>query len=286
MLVSISDWKGIPDMTASQTTPDVPKRRVGSDRVLSLLTELAAFPDGASLDTLANHTGDAKPTVHRGLASLVRAGLVDKESRGRYVLGDEFLRLAFAHHEQRPESVRVRPILEQLTARFGETTHYAVLDGASIVYRAKVDPSGGAVKLTSTVGGRNPATTTGVGKVLLSQKLQTADAVVAWVAKHGLSRATGKSVTGADELHVALKEVRSNGYAVDDQENEPGINCIAFPLNLATPGVASGAVSISALAYRTPLAELVAAAEEIRALIDHPQTFDDSPNRSKKVTAP
>ena len=273
-------------MTASQTTPAVPERRVGSDRVLSLLTELATFPDGASLDTIANHTGDAKATVHRGLAALVRAGLVDKESRGRYVLGDGFLRLAFEHHEQRPESVRVRPILETLTRRFGETTHYAVLDGASIVYRAKVDPSGGAVKLTSTVGGRNPATTTGVGKVLLSQELQTADAVVDWVAQHGLAQATGKSVTSAAELHVALSEVRRNGYAVDDQENEPGINCIALPLNLATPGEASGAVSISALAYRTPLAQLVAAADEIRALIDEPQAFDDSPPRPEKVNAP
>ena len=273
-------------MTASQTTPAVPERRVGSDRVLSLLTELAAFPDGASLDTLAHHTGDAKATVHRGLASLVRSGLVDKESRGRYVLGDEFLRLAFVHHEQRPESVRVRPILEQLTARFGETTHYAVLDGASIVYRAKVDPTGGAVKLTSTVGGRNPATTTGVGKVLLSQQLHTADAVAAWVKQHGLSQATGKSVTSADELHAVLEEVRRKGYAVDDQENEPGINCIALPVSLATPGAVSGAVSISALAYRTPLAHLVAAASEIRALIDHPQTFDDSPTRPKKVNSP
>lgn len=264
-------------MTTSPATANVPDKRVGSDRVLALLTELATFPDGASLDTLATHTGDAKATVHRGLASLVRAGLVDKESRGRYILGDEFLRLAFAHHEQRPESVRVRPILDTLTRRFGETTHYAVLDGASIVYRAKTDPSGGAVKLTSTVGGRNPATTTGVGKVLLSQKLLTADAVATWVAKHGLPRATENSIGSADELHAALKEVRRTGYAVDDQENEPGINCIAFPVNVATPGTATGAVSVSALAYRTPLAELVAAADEIRALIDDPQLFTDTP---------
>lgn len=260
------------------TTPGAPKRRVGSDRVLSLLTELATFPEGASLDTLATHTGDAKATVHRGLAALVRAKLVDKESRGRYVLGDEFLRLAFVHHEHRPESVRVRPILESLTRRFGETTHYAVLDDDSIVYRAKVDPSGGAVKLTSTVGGRNPATTTGVGKLLLSQALPTADAVHAWVAKHGLTPATDKSITSAHELHAALEEVRRNGYAVDDQENEPGINCIAFPVHLATPNKAFGAVSISALAYRTPLAQLVAAANEIRALIDQPALLTETPD--------
>ena len=81
-----------------------------------------------------------KPTVHRALAALCRAGLAGKDGRGRYLLGDEFLRMAFAHHEARPDHLRVRPILDRLTARFGETSHYAVLDGTSIVYRAKVDP--------------------------------------------------------------------------------------------------------------------------------------------------
>ncbi len=73
--------------------------------------------------------------------------LVEKTGRGQYILGDEFLRLAFAHHEARPDHIRVRPILERLAARFGETAHYAVLDGDSIVYRAKVDPTVGAVRL-------------------------------------------------------------------------------------------------------------------------------------------
>ena len=58
-----------------------------------------------------------------------------------------------------------------------------------------------------------------------------------------------------------------NGYSVDDQENEAGVNCIAFPVYLASPAEPSGAVSISALAYRTPIADLVAAADEIRAMI-------------------
>src|SRR6478609_9342386 len=117
------------DATASEEA-----RLVGSDRVLAVLKELARHPDGVGLDELTRAIGSPKPTVHRALQSLRRAGLADQDARGHYVLGDELLRLAFAHHEARPEHVRVRPLLESLAARFGETAHYAVLDGAEVVY--------------------------------------------------------------------------------------------------------------------------------------------------------
>lgn len=247
--------------------PDAVERRVGSDRVLSLLTLLATFPSGATLDELAQRTGEAKPTVHRALAALARAGFARKQERGRYILGDEFLRLAFAHHETRPESARVGPLLQRLAERFGETVHYAVLDDASIVYRAKVDPRGGAVRLTSTVGGRNPAHSTGVGKVLLADTLRDLAAVERWCEGRTLARRTPRTATTPRELHDRLVETRERGFAVDDQENEPGVNCIAFPLHLTSPATPSGAVSISALAYRTPLSRLVDSADEIRALI-------------------
>ena len=244
------------------------ERLVGSDRVLSLLTRLAALPEGASLDELAQLTGEAKPTVHRALSALARAGLARKEGRGHYILGDEFLRLAFAHHEARPESVRVRPLLQRLVERFGETVHYAVLDDDAVVYRAKVDPSGGAVRLTSTVGGRNPAHSTGVGKLLLAERLRDLPSVERWCEGRTLERRTPRTATTAAELHERLVETRARGYAVDDQENEPGVNCIAFAVRLASPAATSGAVSISALAYRTPLAALVAAADDIRSALD------------------
>lgn len=242
-------------------------RLVGTDRVLAVLIELAGLPGGASLDEMAHRTGHSKPTVHRALASLRRAGLAAQDGRGHYVLGDTFLRLAFAHHEARPEHIRVRPLLERLSHRFNETVHFAVLDGHEVVYRDKIDPLAGAVRLTSTVGGRNPAHCTGVGKVLLASKLHTLGDVEEWIGRRTLERRTAKSPASARELFACLAETRERGYAVDDQENEPGINCLAFPVYLLSPSTPSGAVSISAVAYRTPLAELVDAADEVRAII-------------------
>jgi len=259
---------GALDEATAPRTDDVGRidqsRLVGSDRVLAVLKELARHPDGVGLEELTRAIGSPKPTVHRALAALRRAGLADQDARGHYLLGDEFLRMAFAHHEVRPEHVRIRPILETLARWFGETAHYAVLDGREVVYRAKVDPPSGAVRLTSTVGGRNPAHATAVGKLLLAYRLDSQQSVEAWIGDSALARRTPQTLCTAEELHRELEETRRRGYAVDDQENEVWINCLALPVFLTSPEVPSGAVSISALAYRTPLSALVDSVEDIR----------------------
>ena len=243
------------------------RRLVGSDRVLAVLKELAGHPDGVGLEELTRTMGSPKPTVHRALVALRRAGLAEQDAHGHYLLGDEFLRLAFTHHEARPEHVRIRPALEQLAARYGETAHYAVLDGRDVVYRAKVDPTVGALRLTSTIGGRNPAHATGVGKLLLAYHLPTRAAVADWVGAEGLVRRTPHTRCTVDDLHRDLEEIRERGFATDDQENETGINCVALPVYSTSSGTPSGSVSVSGLRYRTPLQVLVDAVDEIRGTL-------------------
>ncbi len=250
---------------AADTAEDT--RLVGSDRVLAVLKELARYPDGIGLEELTRIIGSPKPTVHRALVALRRAGLADQDSRGHYVLGDEFLRMAFAHHEGRPEHVRIPPILEALALRFGETAHYAVLDGYEVVYRAKTDAPQGAVKLTSTVGGRNPAHSTAVGKLLLAHRLDSLSAVREWIGTRDLPRRTPNTRCTAKELHADLQAIRGRGYGLDEQENEVGVNCLAVPVYLTSPTVPSGAASVSALTYRTPLNVLTTAVDDIRAML-------------------
>lgn len=243
-------------------------RLVGADRVLAVLVELARHPDGITLDDMARRVDSSKPTVHRALASLRRANLASQDGRGRYLLGDEFLRLAFAHHEARPDHVRVRPILDELAQRYGETAHYAVLDERWVVYRSKVDPSTGAVKLTSTVGGRNPAHCTAVGKLLLAYSLLDDEAVRAWVEADPLERRTPHTLTTTVELQAEFRKIRARGFSTDDQENEPGINCLALPAYLVSPTFPSGAISVSALAHRIPLKKLVEDLPAFRSIVE------------------
>jgi DNA-binding IclR family transcriptional regulator len=242
-------------------------RLVGADRVLAVLAELARHSNGIGLEDMARAMASPKPTVHRALAALRRAGFAAQDGHGRYLLGDEFLRLAFAHHEARPDHVRILPVLTALCDRYGETCHYAVLDGRSVVYRSKLDPPAGAVRLSSVVGGRNPAHCTAVGKVLLAQRLTTEQEVRDWVGDEPLAAPTERSLRTPEQLHAELTGVRERGYGVDDQETDPGVNCLAVPAYLTSPSTPSGAISISCVAYRTPLSRLVDDLPAIRAIV-------------------
>jgi IclR family acetate operon transcriptional repressor len=245
------------------------EKLVGAGRVLAVLTELAEHPAGVGLDDIARAVKSPKSTVHRALAALRKAGFAHQDGRGHYVLGDKFLKMAFAHHEARPDHVRIQGVLRVLADRYGETAHYTVLDGRSVVYRSKVDPPAGAVKLTSTVGGRNPAHATAAGKLLLANTLPDRAAVRAWVGDLPLERPTANTFATVDDLHDELIRIRELGYSVDDEENEAGVNCVAVAGYLMSPTVPSGAISISAVAYRTPLHTLIEAVPDIRrALAD------------------
>lgn len=259
-------------MTVDDEVSDSPAssddKLVGIDRVLAVLTELSAHPDGIGLNEVAAAVNSPKSTAHRALAALRKAGFATQDGHGHYVLGDKFLRMAFQYHEARPDHIRVQGVLRALAEHFGETAHYTVLDGRSVVYRSKVDPPAGAVKLTSTVGGRNPAHATGAGKALLAYLLPDEDAVRAWVGDTPLERRTKNTKATVESLNQELAKIRELGYAVDDEENEPGVNCIALPVFLNSPSVPSGSISISAVRYRTPLAKLIEGLPEARRIID------------------
>ncbi len=254
---------GIPtDLPASHD------RLVGSDRVLAVLTALATRPEGATLDELAQAVRSPKSTVHRALASLRRANFAAQLGRGVYVVGDEFLRLALENQAARPDRLAVDPVLRRLSQRFEETVHYAVLDGDEVVYRSKVDPASGSVRLTSVIGGRNPAYRTAVGKLLLSLTCADRDDLAAVVGAGPWERRTENTITTLGALWDDLQLTREREWAVDDQENELGINCLAVPGRFGPGGAVTGAVSVSALAFRLPLADLVARVDEIREITE------------------
>jgi DNA-binding IclR family transcriptional regulator len=248
------------------------ERLVGSDRVLAVLAELAEHPSGVGLDELTRALNSPKSTVHRALAALCRAGFADQPSRGNYVLGDEFLRLAYHFQDRRPDSARVGPVLERLAAEYGETAHFAVLDGTEVVYRAKVDPPSGAVRLTSTVGGRNPAYCTAVGKVLMSLLISSETELMDWLGPRTLAARTANTLVSVSALLDELQATRERGYAIDNQESELGVNCVALPVAWPGDAVPVGAISVSGLAFRCPLELLVTSVPQIRAAIERDLT--------------
>jgi IclR family transcriptional regulator, acetate operon repressor len=241
----------------------------GADRVLATLKTLAGHSSGVSLDALSRELGAPKSSVHRALAALRRAGFADQDERARYRLGSELVRIAFDYHERRDEVDLVRPVLATLSDWLSETAHYAQLDAAEVVYLAKIEPTGQAITMSSRIGGRNPAHSTGVGKALLAHVLEDDEAVRDFVARYGpLQRRTKNTLVSAPALADDLRLARERGYALDRQESELGVNCIAFPLFLGSGRRPSGAVSVSAVAMRTDVDRLEAVAERIRSAIE------------------
>jgi IclR family transcriptional regulator, acetate operon repressor len=256
----------VPARSSGQETRG--KRLSGIDRVLATLTEVARHPRGARLDELARAMASPKSSVHRALGALRRAGFVAHDERGDYRLGLEFMRLAFDHYQGLDERELIDPLLRELSVRFGETAHFARLDRGEVVYIGIVSPIGGGVKMSSTIGGRNPAHVTAVGKALLMHSLPDADAAARFVRDFGpLAKRTSTSITDAAALHRELETSRRRGFAVDNQESEAGVNCLAVPIFLGPGAQPIGATSISGLVARTPLQSLIRAAAEIKDMV-------------------
>lgn len=252
----------------SNTEQEKGGRLSGADRVLALLVTMADYPHGARLQQLAHRLESPKPSIHRGLATLQRAGLVNQGPDGLYRLGWDFLRLAFTYYEGLDLVAHVRPILVRLAETFGETAHYATLDGAEVVYLGKVQSAKARFQLTSAVGGRNPAHCTGLGKVLLAYLLPERGAVEEFVIRYGpLERRTEHSIVDVDALQQEFDTIRARGFALACSENEPGINCLALPVFLTSSSQPDGAISVSTVAQRVSIEDLLGSLAHIRAIV-------------------
>jgi DNA-binding IclR family transcriptional regulator len=126
-----------------------------------------------------------------------------------------------------------------------ETVHVAILEGADVIYIAKVD-STQAVRMVSAAGRRLPAHCTSVGKMLLaSLPDEKLTAVLGEDTGDGpLEAMTPASITSREELEKELAEIRERGVAVERQESNPDVNCVAAPVRDAGGSVVA-ALSIS-----------------------------------------
>jgi DNA-binding IclR family transcriptional regulator len=191
------------------------------------LLALAALRDSPhaelSLTELAQHVGLHKSTVHRLLVTLERNGFVEQDGRTRrYGLGLAFLE--FAHRavdrlEVRRHALRV---MHALAVESGESVYLSVLSGGQTVCVEEVVPPRG-VTLGSNLGVALPLHRTGSGKCFLAWT----DAATA----EGLF-GRGTDGTGPDwgALGAELARVRRAGFAVNDEETEPGVRYAAAPI--------------------------------------------------------
>jgi IclR family transcriptional regulator, acetate operon repressor len=223
------------------------------ERVFQLLEALADAGGVSTISELADSSGLPMPTIHRLIRTLVQQGYVRQDSARRYSLGPRLIRLG--ETAGRLLGSWARPYLTELMELTGETANLAVLEAGEVVYVGQV-PSRHSMRMFTEVGRRVEPHCTAVGKVLLAQLPQ--DAAAAVVGQEPLTPHTPHTVTDPAVLLAQLAAVRERGYAVDDQEQEIGVRCIAVAVPAApTPT----AVSVSG-----PEARVRAA--ESRAIVD------------------
>lgn len=241
------------------------------ERALRVIEILGENPHGCTLDELARATGIPKPSLHRTLAAMrPRNFAIQLEAGGPYFLGSAALQAAFGFHAGLDVRQLLHPLAESIRDEFGQTCHVAVLHGGDVTYLDKVESSELGIRLTSVIGGRNPAHATGVGKALLAAQLPDAAAVSDWVDQHGpLTARTPKTVKNAKELARRLDQVRLDGYALDEEESEPNLVCVAAIAALPSPvPVPSTAVSVTGLAEQMRAMGLPAIGRRLLKLIN------------------
>lgn len=213
-------------------------------RVSSLLDAFDDEHAELSLAELSRRAGMPKSTVHRLAGELSSAGLLER-SGSSWQLGFRLFELG--HMVTRPTSLSrvAKPILKDLQATVSQTVHLAVLDGSEVVYIDILMASHDRA-LPSRVGGRLPATSTGVGKALLAFSPKD---VVGHAMAVGLPRRTPHSITMPGMFLQELGRTWERRLAVDRQETVPGIACVAAPV-LDSDGRAISAISVTGLAQR------------------------------------
>jgi len=220
------------------------------ERASLILDILGLNPHGTSIRDLSAKIKLPKGTTHRLLSSLSYFGYVRQDPKSRdYSLGFKLVELGNLLLSQLDLRKEAEPYLRDLAEKTKETVHMVVLDRSEVVYIEKMETPHhtSGLRMASRIGYRNPAHSCAVGKVLLADLSE--ENLTHFITNVELSRRTENTITDPIQLREHLKTVQTQGYALDDEENEKGIRCVAAPIRNEV-GRAIAAVSISGPAFR------------------------------------
>jgi DNA-binding IclR family transcriptional regulator len=218
------------------------------DRLLDILELLSLEKDGLGVTEIGNRTGLHKSTVHRIVSALAERGYIEKvPGRSVYKIGLKLVEISSVYLNSVELKTEAAPFLRELTARLGQPTHLAILDGTDAVYIEKVDMLN-SIRLYSQIGRRIPVYCSALGKCLLSGLHGTEAEEI--LKKCSFEKFTAKTLDKAEVLRQ-IRAVPADGFAIDDEEHDEGIRCIAAPVFdyrgkvIAAVSVAGPAASIA-----------------------------------------
>ena len=208
------------------------------DRALDVLEAFNYQQEELGVTELSNKLKLHKNKVFRLLASLETRGYIEQDQKtGNYRLGLKTFEVAnvFLHHLGLRR--QARPILEELVSKSNETAYLAVTDGVDVVY-VLMHETTHTVRVIPRLGFRLPAYCTASGKVQLAYESQ--DRLQQLFAQGPLRKLTENTIIDPDRLHEHLALVAQQGFAVDNEELEEGVRCVAAPVRDYSHRVVAG----------------------------------------------
>lgn len=214
-----------------------------SERIFNTI-ECLAQNGAMGLQELSSELGLNKSTVHRILNSLICMDYVRQDTESsKYSLSFKICGLSNQILAKNSMIDIARPYIKELSAASGETVHLVQIDGINATYIDKVEASQNSVRMISMVGKSIPLYCSGVGKAMLAdmpdEKIESI-----W-KRSSIHQLTDYTITKYVDFMKLINETRQTGYAIDNEENELGVRCIAVALK-GYNGKSSYAISISA----------------------------------------
>ena len=191
-----------------------------------------------------------RSSIYRIISVLQSSGYIRQNSEnGKYCLGFKFLEMAEGINFNQELINLAQPLMVKLMKHTRETCHLMILDHGEVVYLAKVE-SPETIRMHSRVGKRMPAYCTAGGKVLLANLPRSKQQSILYNIE--LKKLTPNTITNREEFLEILKVVSAEGWAMDNEENEKGVICLAAPIKRSSKEVVA-AVTLSCPAFRTPV---------------------------------
>ncbi|RBP88615.1 IclR family transcriptional regulator [Rhodobacter sp. 140A] len=193
---------------------------------LRVLEAFGAEHPRLSIAETAERTGLDRATARRCLLTLHAEGYADYDGKF-FTLTPRVLRLGMGALAALPLAQLVQPWLDQLSERIGQSTSVSILDETEIVYLARAAQRR-VMSIGLLPGSRLPAHCTSMGRVLLAALPEPEARAV--IDASDLSPRTPFSRTDPEEIIAEIGRVRTQGYALIDQEVELGLRSLAVPL--------------------------------------------------------
>jgi IclR family pca regulon transcriptional regulator len=224
----------------------------GFARGLKVIEAFGEMHRKLSITDAAKLTGLDRATVRRSLLTLSELGYADYDGKF-FTLTPRILRLGHAYLSATPLPMLIQPHLDQLSEKAGQSASASILDGTEVVYIARAAQRR-VISINLTPGSRLPAYCASMGRILLAA-LPGAEAR-AVLARTEIKANTPNTITDPDALIAELRRVRTQGYALIDQELEIGLCSIAVPVE-NNRGQTIAAINIGASAAHVPAGEMV-----------------------------